>query len=147
LLQFLKLEFYKILGVLDNHWKTIGVRTGNLILVSRLEQDFLTISTGKRKHDEISSGYFIPQRDGAADDELSTSMGEACQNVVGLLLSTSQKINRNKNKNVIRTCYYRWWSWQYTVAPKLISLRHRSLISYQFVLHILRHEYLVKIAI
>jgi hypothetical protein len=106
LLQFLKLEFYKILGVLDNHWKTIGVRTGNLILVSRLEQDFLTISTGKRKHDEISSGYFIPQRDGAADDELSTSMGEACQNVVGLLLSTSQKINRNKNKNVIRTCYY-----------------------------------------
>lgn len=41
-----------------------------------ITKDFLTISTGKRKHDEISSGYFIPQRDGA-DDELSTSMGES----------------------------------------------------------------------
>ncbi|KAG0622759.1 hypothetical protein M758_3G121200 [Ceratodon purpureus] len=46
-----------------------------------ITKDFLTISTGKRKHEEISSGYYIPQRDGAADDELSTSMGEACQNV------------------------------------------------------------------
>jgi transcription initiation factor TFIIA large subunit len=42
-----------------------------------ITKDFLTISTGKRKHDEISSGYYIPQRDGADDDELSTSMGES----------------------------------------------------------------------
>lgn len=46
-----------------------------------ITKDFLTISTGKRKHDEISSGqYYIPQRDGAVDDELSTSMGETCEN-------------------------------------------------------------------
>ena len=63
-----------------------GVRIGDLISVSGLGQDFLTISTGKRKHEEISSGYYIPQRDGAADDELSTSMGEACQNVVSTLI-------------------------------------------------------------
>ena len=60
--------------------------TGDLIIVGGLEQDFLTISTGKRKHDEISSGYYnIPQRDGATGDELSTSMDEGCQNVVSFL--------------------------------------------------------------
>lgn len=31
------------------------------------------MSTGKRKHDEIASTYYIPQRDGAADIELCTS--------------------------------------------------------------------------
>jgi len=66
-----------------------------LIIVTALEQDFLTISTGKRKHDEISSGYFIPQRDGA-DDELSTSMGESSQIVV----SSQEKILLLKVINV-----------------------------------------------
>ncbi|XP_024363626.1 uncharacterized protein [Physcomitrium patens] len=45
-----------------------------------ITKDFLTISTGKRKHDEISSGnYYIPQRDGAADVELSTLGPEALE--------------------------------------------------------------------
>lgn len=66
------LSYYFVWDVDDNLWKWYG-----------LEQDFLTISTGKRKHDEISSGqYYIPQRDGAVDDELSTSMGETCENEV-----------------------------------------------------------------
>ena len=84
-----------------------GVRTGNLILVSVWEQDFLTISTGKRKHDEISSGYYLPQRDGAADDELSTSMGEACHNVVSSLLPTSPRETETKIvKGCIWMCCY-----------------------------------------
>jgi len=53
-------------------------------------QDFLNISTGKRKYDEISSGYYIPQRDGATDgatdDELCTSMGDASNIKVRALL-------------------------------------------------------------
>ncbi|KAH9575621.1 hypothetical protein CY35_01G120400 [Sphagnum magellanicum] len=38
-------------------------------------KDFFTLSTGKRKHDEMASGYvsgkYIPQQDGAGDEELS----------------------------------------------------------------------------
>jgi transcription initiation factor TFIIA large subunit len=44
-----------------------------------ITKDFLTISTGKRKHDEISTGYYIPQRDGAVDDEMCASMGESSE--------------------------------------------------------------------
>ncbi|CAK9192863.1 unnamed protein product [Sphagnum jensenii] len=44
-------------------------------LLLHLEQDFFTLSTGKRKHDEMASGYvsgkYIPQQDGAGDEELS----------------------------------------------------------------------------
>ncbi|CAK9273971.1 unnamed protein product [Sphagnum jensenii] len=40
-----------------------------------LEQDFFTLSTGKRKHDDMASGYVsgksIPQQDGAGDEEWS----------------------------------------------------------------------------
>lgn len=40
-------------------------------------KDFLTMSTGKRKYDEIaSSGYYLPQRDGAGDVELCSSPSE-----------------------------------------------------------------------
>lgn len=82
-----------------------------LILITVLQQDFLTISTGKRKHDEISSGYYIPQRDGAADDELSTSMGETG----GIVVSSPETLSFYENEKA----GYGLWSLEDTMAPKL----------------------------
>ena len=56
-----------------------------LILFGVWLQDFLTMSTGKRKYDEIaSSGYYLPQRDGAGDVELCSSPSEVYDDKVSV---------------------------------------------------------------
>ncbi len=59
---------------MDN-WCFVRISFAQLCFLLHLEQDFFTLSTGKRKHDEMASGYvsgkYIPQQDGAGDEELS----------------------------------------------------------------------------
>ncbi|CAM6049281.1 unnamed protein product [Sphagnum compactum] len=64
------------INVNENRWTTtvlcsFGFSQHFLLL----EQDFFTLSTGKRKHDDMASGYVsgksIPQQDGAGDEKWS----------------------------------------------------------------------------
>lgn len=66
-------------------YRNMQLFSRNLIMFGAWLQDFLTMSTGKRKYDEIaSSGYYIPQRDGAGDVELCSSASEVCDDKVSV---------------------------------------------------------------
>jgi hypothetical protein len=63
------------LSGIPDRWTTVLCSFGFSQHFLLLEQDFFTLSTGKRKHDDMASGYVsgksIPQQDGAGDEEWS----------------------------------------------------------------------------